>query len=229
MSDAINGTGQTPPAATPKSVLSPASTPLAPLTHTVTSSATDWKKRLPTSVKGPIFTGLAIIGLFVGGFGLWGATVPISGAAVASGIVAVSGLNQKIDHLEGGIILQILVSEGQRVRQGEDMILLDPTRVQAERDRVRSQLISLQAKLLRTKAERDGDRELVFPEDLLNLAQERGLGEDISQQKREFENRLERHQTELSVLDQRTQSTREEIEGLEIQLEFRTNQTRCDP
>ena len=215
MSDAINGTGQTPPAATPKSETSK---PLAPLAQTITSSAADWKSRLPTSVKGPVITGLAIIGLFVGGFGLWGATVPISGAAVASGIVAVSGLNQKIDHLEGGIILQILVAEGQRVRQGEDMILLDPTRVQAERDRVRSQLISLQAKLLRTKAERDGDRELVFPEDLLSQAQERGLGEDISQQKREFENRLERHQTELSVLDQRTQSTREEIEGLVIQL-----------
>lgn len=177
----------------------------------------DWKNRLPTSVRGPIIVGLIIIGVFVGGFGIWGAVVPISGAAVASGIVAVSGLNQTVDHLEGGIIEEILITEGQRIKSGDIVVRLDPTRVKAERDRVTSQLISLQAKLYRTRAERDDAAALVFPQELQEMAADNGLSDDLQQQTREFESRLQRHQTELSVLDQRSQSTREEITGLEIQ------------
>ncbi len=177
----------------------------------------DWKKTLPTSVKGPIILGLIIIGVFVGGFGVWGAIVPISGAAVASGIVAVSGLNQTVDHFEGGIIEEILIDEGQRIEAGDVVVRLDPTRVKAERDRVTSQLISLRAKLYRTKAERDNATTLVFPEEFQKLATENGLSDDVRQQEREFESRLQRHNSELSVLAQRSRSTSEEITGLEIQ------------
>ncbi len=183
----------------------------------VGESADNWKASLPTSVKGPILLGMGIIVFFIGGFGIWGATVPISGAAVASGIVAASGLNQMVDHLEGGIIEEILVSEGERIKQNQPMIGLDATRVKSERDRVQSQLVGLKAKLLRTRAEREGVEKLVYPDDLLEEARTLGQMEDLDQQTVEFRSRLDRHLAELSVLDQRSQATRDEIEGLQIQ------------
>ena len=186
----------------------------------------EWKSKLPTSVRGPIFTGFAIAALFVGGFGVWGATVPISGAAVASGIVAASGLNQNVDHLEGGIISEILVAEGQRITANQPLINLDPTRVQSERNRVKSQLIGLTAKLQRTKAERDSLDTLVFDDALLEDVRLLGLEEDLQQQKKEFDNRRERQATQLIVLEQRSQAIRDEISGLEIQI--RSEKTKLD-
>jgi HlyD family secretion protein len=177
----------------------------------------EWKKRLPTGVRGPIIAGLLIAALFVGGFGVWGATVPISGAAVASGIVAASGLNQEVNHLEGGLISKILVAEGQRVKSGESIIELDKTRVESERDRVNNQLLGIRARIARLNAEMEGAPTIEFPEELVSAAAGSAMTSDLEQQRREFVNRLERHQSELDVLAQRAQATNEEIAGLEIQ------------
>lgn len=179
----------------------------------------DWKQRLPTSVRGPILAGFAIAALFVGGFGVWGATVPIAGAAVASGIVAVSGLNQTVDHLEGGIIKEILVSEGERIRSGQPLIRLDPTRTMSERNRVKAQLVGLRAKLIRTRAERDLADELEFPDGIVSEARELGLEDDIAQQKQEFENRKQRQESERAILAQRSQAVRDEMAGLDTQMQ----------
>lgn len=174
---------------------------------------------MPTSVKMPIMAGVFIVTGFFGGFGYWAATVPISGAAVASGVIAASGLNQKVDHLEGGIISVIMVREGDRVKQGEPLIKLDNTRVKADRNRIATTLLGLLAKEARAQAERDGASELGYKRDISDKAA-RLLGEDIlKQQSREFEARYKRHLADLGVLDQRVLATKEEIYGLQIQMQ----------
>lgn len=179
----------------------------------------EWKSDLPTSIKGPIILGLVIIALFFGGFGYWAATVPISGAAVASGVVAASGLNQEVNHLEGGIISTILISEGDKVQQGQSLLELDNTRVQAERDRIAGNLLSLVVKEKRALAERDGATSLSFDENILQQAKTENDKDLLLQQVREFEERLSRHQSDLKVLDQQGNSVEEEISGLKVQLQ----------
>ncbi|MGB7287865.1 MAG: HlyD family type I secretion periplasmic adaptor subunit [Salaquimonas sp.] len=176
-----------------------------------------WKNKLPTSVRGPIIAGCLIIGVFVGGFGFWGATVPISGAAVASGIVAASGLNQTVDHLEGGIIEEILVVEGARISKDQPLMRLDPTRVLSERDRVKAQLFGLKAKMLRTRAERDQLAEFEYSQEVQEEAKSIGMQDDLVQQEREFQSRRQRLLSEVNVLAQRSQAIEDEIAGLEIQ------------
>lgn len=176
-----------------------------------------WKKSLPTGIRGPVLVGMVIAGLFVGGFGVWGATVPISGAAVASGVVAASGQNLLVDHLEGGLISTIEVVEGQFVRAGEALLELDATRALSDRDRVKNQLLGLEARLARALAERDGATLLEFSDELTSQANDLGKQEELRQQQTEFENRLQRHESELEVLAQRGQAIRDEIAGLEIQ------------
>lgn len=191
--------------------------PATPSMTSGTSGADDWKTKMPTGIRTPIVTGLGIVGLFVFGFGIWGATVPISGAAVASGVVAASGLNQEINHLEGGLISKILVNEGQRIRQGDILFELDQTRAMSERDRVRNQLLGLRARLVRAVAERDDEGSLVFEPDLMEEAGNLGKVDDLRQQEKEFLNRLDRHRSELAVLGQRKQAILDEISGLEVQ------------
>lgn len=184
----------------------------------VTNNPAAWKSKMPTAVKMPIAVGLLTVAGFFGGFGYWAATVPIAGAAVASGVIAASGLNQKINHLEGGIISSILIAEGDRVNIGQPLIKLDNTRVRADRDRLATTLLGLFAKEARAEAERDGVSKLVFST-LVNDKAKQVSGKNIlQQQSREFEERYKRHVADLGVLDQRVLATKEEISGLQVQM-----------
>lgn len=178
-----------------------------------------WQDDVPTSARVPVLLGLAVTAAFVLGFGLWAATAPISGAVVAVGIVQASGQNQVVDHLEGGIIAEILVAEGDVVDEGEVLMRLDTTRTIAERNRVASALLSVEAQLVRSEAERDGLEQLAFGPELEDRARlVDGYG-SLDEQRSEFRNRLERHKAEMAALELRVQAAHEEIEGLAIQKE----------
>jgi multidrug efflux pump subunit AcrA (membrane-fusion protein) len=68
-----------------------------------------------TGVRGPILAGSAIIALFFGGLGVWAAVAPLESAAIASGLVSVDTNRKTIQHLEGGIVGEILVRDGEVV------------------------------------------------------------------------------------------------------------------
>lgn len=177
-----------------------------------------WKSKMPTSVKMPILAGAFIVAGFFGGFGYWAATAPISGAAVASGVIAANGLNQQVDHLEGGIISAIMIKEGDRVKQGQALVKLDKTRVQADRNRVATTLLGLLAKEARARAERDGAHDLNYSSKISEKAVQLSGVNILEQQSREFEERFKRHLADLGVLDQRVLATKEEISGLQAQM-----------
>jgi HlyD family secretion protein len=150
-------------------------------------------------------------------FGIWAVTAPISGAVVASGVFQAGGQNKVIDHLEGGIIASIPVTEGQLVEAGQVLLAMDTTRVASERNRVNVAMISAMARLVRAEAERDGLRELSFGKKLVALASDAGVLEDLEEQQKEFASRFQRHASEISAIAQRIRAAEEEIAGLEIQ------------
>ena len=88
-----------------------------------------WAGRVRTTVMGPALFGLFILIASIAGFGYWAANAPLSGATVATGVVTASGQNFNVQHLEGGIIESIMVSEGESVSKGQSLLKLDPTRV----------------------------------------------------------------------------------------------------
>ncbi|RFC64203.1 HlyD family type I secretion periplasmic adaptor subunit [Fulvimarina endophytica] len=176
--------------------------------------------RLPnvkSGIAGITVAGLASCGLFLAAFGAWAGIAPISGAVVASGVVAAAGQNQNVQHLEGGIVAEILVAEGQRVEKGEPLLTLDATPATARRNRLQTQLIGLDAKAARLAAERDGADRLDFAADLVRRAGEEGLGDLLDEQRKEFEARLERHRQERFILDQRLSALAEQMAGLGAQ------------
>ena len=78
--------------------------------------------------RGPLLAALLILLVFFGGFGAWATLVPLSGAALAPGYVAPEGFRKTVQHLEGGIVSEILVREGSKVEAGDTIVVLDDTR-----------------------------------------------------------------------------------------------------
>ena len=79
-------------------------------------------------------------------FGGWAALAPIDGAAVAAGTVNVRSYSKFVQHLEGGIIEQIFVDDGEEVVQGQPILALDSTQSKAQLDIADSQYIALTAR-----------------------------------------------------------------------------------
>jgi multidrug efflux pump subunit AcrA (membrane-fusion protein) len=75
----------------------------------------------------PIVIGVAVAGVFLGGFGIWAAVAPLSSAAVSMGEVRVESHRKTVQHMEGGIIREILVHEGETVQAGQLLVRFDDT------------------------------------------------------------------------------------------------------
>lgn len=109
------------------------------------------------------WAGFAIVALVAGGLGLWAATTEIAGAVVAPGIVAVEDGSKRIQHQEGGIVSEIMVQNGDAVREDQLLLRLDGTAVAASRDVIRAQLDNALAVRARLLAEAAGAPALERP------------------------------------------------------------------
>lgn len=177
-----------------------------------------WAEGVTTATRPLISLGLVAVGAFALVFGSWAAYAPLEGAAVAPGFVAAAGQNQRIQHLEGGIVQKIHVQEGQSVKAGDILFELDPTAAEAERNQLEQQVVSLAARASRLEAERDGAENLVFASELEREARQRGVDGVLVEQNKEFTIRLQRHRQEEVILRQRVNALNEQISGLSSQL-----------
>lgn len=177
----------------------------------------NWTADVPTGTRLYTVSGLVLGVLFLGSFGAWASLAPIAGAAVAPGVVAAAGQNLSIQHLEGGIVMAIAVAEGERVTAGQPLIELDPTLATAQRDRLKNQLIGLEARAARLSAERDGADELIFDAALVQKARTSAVTDLLDEQHREFSARLSRHRQEQEIMVQRVKALREQAEGMTAQ------------
>src|SRR5215471_5351713 len=99
--------------------------------------------------------GWVILAIFFGGFGTWAATAPLNGAVVANAVVKVQGNRKSVQHLEGGIVKEMRVKEGDHVKEGDVLIVLDDTQSRSEFEVFSQQINVLRATEARLKAELD--------------------------------------------------------------------------
>lgn len=86
-------------------------------------------KELPTNPRPAILTGILVLAIVVLGIGGWSFTAPLSSGVVAPGVVVFEGRRQSVQHLEGGIVSEILVREGSEVERGDVLFRLDATQI----------------------------------------------------------------------------------------------------
>ncbi|MGF1455520.1 MAG: HlyD family type I secretion periplasmic adaptor subunit [Alphaproteobacteria bacterium] len=180
---------------------------------------------VPTSTRSYVLIGFFIVVFMFGGFSAWAALAPLNSAVIAPGTVKVFSSRKKIQHLEGGIVAEVLVANGDVVQKGEVLVRLDETRAVADRRRVQTQYDQARAAVARLIAERDGADVITFPEDMLaRKDSEPSVLEAINGQKKLFEARKASIDGQVSMVSERVNQLNEEIVGLQAQIEAKSEQ-----
>lgn len=159
-------------------------------------------------------TGYAVILFAFLGLGGWAAVASVDSAVIAPGVIAVESKRQVVQHLEGGIIREIRVTEGQEVGSGDVLFVLDNTSALASHDTVRSQLDAALATEARLVSERDGAAEIEFPKSLLDRAEQPAVKEVLADQRAQFRDRKSAIDGQIEILESRIGQLQTEIEGL---------------
>lgn len=158
--------------------------------------------------------GYALILLVFGVCGGWAALAKIDGAVIASGTVSLQSKRQVVQHFEGGIIGQIRVRDGQIVKEGEVLFVLDDTSPRANHDATRNQLDTALAADARLQAERRELEEIAFPADLENRRDDPRVASILIDQGLQFRDRRRALEGQIGILTSRMEQYRTEIEGL---------------
>jgi HlyD family secretion protein/epimerase transport system membrane fusion protein len=173
---------------------------------------------LRQALRWPLRVGAVVMAFFALGFVGWGAFVPLAGGAIAPGIISPDGDRKVVQHLEGGIIAQLLVRDGDVVTAGQPLVLLESIQPKATHDMLRSQQWTLMATQARFLAEQAGQMDVQFAPELLNGADDR-LQAVVDGQRRLFRDRLATHMARKGVLRQRIEQLNEQVKGLQAQVD----------
>lgn len=147
----------------------------------------------------------------VGGFFLWATFAPLDKGVPLSGSVMVATNRKAVQHQTGGIVEDILVKEGDLVKEGQVLVKMNDIQVKAQAEITRGQLIAARAIEARLIAERDNKPEIDFPPFLHSAVDDPRVIGSISLQKQLFVSRQSVLKHELAALD-------ENIAGLTVQL-----------
>jgi HlyD family secretion protein len=166
-----------------------------------------------TNFKPFLYIAGSAIGVVFGGFGLWAAFAPLDSAAVAPAKVAVETDRKPIQHLEGGIVSEILVSEAAQVEEGQVLFRLQPTKAMANADMSRKQLDAMLALDARLVAELDGKPQIKFPEALLARLHVSETATAVADQNRQFIERRRSLDNQIGMTKARIDQMTRDIEG----------------
>ncbi|GJM12046.1 MAG: HlyD family type I secretion periplasmic adaptor subunit [Pseudohongiella sp.] len=157
--------------------------------------------------------GILIFFLVFGVFGVWASIAPLDGAAVATGTVTVKSYKKAIQHLEGGIVSEILVRSGDFVEAGEPLLVMDNTQSLAQLEIANSQFIAHTAIESRLLAERDGLDRIETPAVLLRTDVD--AQSEIDAQNGIFTARRDALNGQVEVLQQRIEQLNTRAVGLQ--------------
>ena len=179
----------------------------------IASKPSDSFADMPTSDRRARWIGFGIVLITFGICGFWAAVAPLDSAALAPGVVTVQTYRKTVQHLEGGIVKELLARDGDMVKAGDPLIILDDTQIRAEHEMTKNQLIAAQAMEARLRAERD-DRTSISFDGMLEFDSQRAK-EARDGETQVFNARRGARLGEIAVLQKRIGQLREQINGLQ--------------
>ncbi len=181
---------------------------------------------LQERVRRPMVIGGWIIGVFVIGLTLVAAVAPIDAAVVAPGIVRVEASRKAVQHRDGGVVRRVLVREGQEVRLGQPLIMMDDVQAKAYVDVLQNQYDTLLAQSARFQAEAGGRRVFSTPTELTTRVSDPRVAGLIRDQQFLFDSRLSYYDSQNDVLSQRKDQLQTQISGVQSQADSIDEQIR---
>lgn len=170
------------------------------------------------SMRGAAIAGWVIVGLFFGVIGTWALTAPLNGAVVANSVVKVEGNRKSVQHLDGGIVKELRVKEGDRVKAGDVLIVLDDTQARAEQEVLSQQFYVLRATEERLRAELNHAAELTVPDDLKSHMDDPDVVSIWKGQLYQFQTRAAALEGQRKVIHEKIAQLESQIKGGEAQV-----------
>jgi len=178
---------------------------------------------LRPDVRRPTRYGNALILIVVAFFVGWGGFVHLDGGAIAPGVINPDSGKKTIQHLEGGIIAELPVHEGETVKMGQPVVVLESTQARAAHEALVQQRRSLLARKARLDAEKAGESRIQWPPELRSSdPQIRGI---VAAQQLVFETRRSTHASRRDILAQRIEQLVQQIKGYQSQVESTSRQS----
>lgn len=184
-----------------------------------------WAHRIPTSAALPTRIGLLLLALWFGGFGAWATLAPLDGAVVASGAFVATGQNKLVQHLEGGIVRELLVREGEHVKHGQIVARIDDTAAQSKLRRLvlkKYRLVIMQARL---EAEMSGAEAFAMPSVLVEVSADPEVTSIFNRQANELKARQATLSAQEVVIEKEIAGLKEGLSGYDAQV--KSNEQRA--
>ena len=183
-----------------------AASPAAPTPSNVTDVMAKLEPKEHAGRAGRI--GLWALGLGFGGFLLWAGLAPLDEGVPAQGMVTIDTKSKAVQHLSGGIIKEVLVKEGQQVKEGQLLLKLDEAAARANFESARQRYLGLRAMEGRLSAEQRGLGKITWHADLRDGVADPQIRQMVLTQEQLFESRRASLRADL-------QSIEESIQGQE--------------
>src|SRR3954453_13855512 len=167
------------------------------------------------SIQRYMIAGMVIVGFVTFGIGGWAATSELSGAVIGQGVVVVDSNVKKVQHPTGGVVGELRVKEGDRVKAGDILLRLDETKTLANATIITKSFDELLARQSRLETERDNGDQIVFPKILLDRARDPNseAARAMAAERSLFDLRQQARGGQKAQLRERTAQLQEEIKG----------------
>ncbi len=173
---------------------------------------------LARRMRRPMLIGGAVIAILVVGLGVWASLSPLTTGIAAQGEVRVEANRKTIRHRDSGVIRQVLVHEGQHVRVGQPLVLYNDVEARAAYDVQQNQFDGMEAQAARFAAEATGRSTFDIPPDLAARMSDPRVAGLIRDQQVLFTTRLQLFESQNSVLNQRIDQLKSQVEGQQIRV-----------
>lgn len=161
--------------------------------------------------------GYAIIFLTFGVFGSWAAVAKLDSAVFAPGTISLEGNRKVVQHLEGGIVKEILVDEADEVKEGQVLLRLSDVEARSNLDVIKTRLSVAKIVEARLLAERKVADSIELPKDLGEMTSSEAVQFALDDQQDIFQDRRSILKSRLDILSSRLEQTTAQIEGLDMQ------------
>jgi protease secretion system membrane fusion protein len=168
--------------------------------------------------------GLWALGLGLGVFLLWAAFAPLDEGVPSQGHVAIDTKRKPVQHLTGGLIKEVLVGEGDQVKEGQLLVRLDDAAAKANFEAVRQRYLGMRAMQGRLTAEQAGQRSIKFHADLQAAAQDPLIRQQMVNQEQLMQSRQSALHADLQSIEENLQGQQSLISSYESMLGNRRNQ-----
>jgi protease secretion system membrane fusion protein len=158
------------------------------------------------------------------GFLLWAALAPLDEGVPSPGAVSIDTKRKAVQHLSGGIVKEVLVREGEQVKEGQVLLRLDDATARANYESVRQRYLGLRVMEARLIAENTDRSNIEFHPDVLAAVSDPLIKQQMQTQQQLFVSRRSAQQSELAAIEESTQGQQAQLQAFKTMLESRKMQ-----